>query len=431
MCVQVDARNMWETYMPVFRACVKFAQAAHVMCSYNAINDVPACATPGLLNGILRDQWKWPGFVVSDYDAWAQIYDKHYYCPNYTCAAAVGINAGMDQEGGGNRANGHLPEAIANNWTTVEAVDTAFKRTFRVRLQLGMHDPPTMVDWNLVSDSSVIEGKDHLSLARLAGQKAMTLYKNKGNVLPLPMDIKRLAVIGPSATHGPLLLGNYAAKPDLGVTSILDAIMTTLGANVTNFTGDCGPYQNNTDYFISGQGGATPSPDPEDCCRQCGLDPTCQFLTWVKGACYKKNGQGDVRTSKGCISAPCKSHFNGSELVGYASGCNDIKCEKTDGFDAAVNISAGANAILMVLGLDQGLESEGHDRTEIELPANQTALFSTVRKAHPDIPIIVLLVHGGTLALGSIVDEADAILDAWYPGQEVINCMSLFTFSSM
>jgi hypothetical protein len=86
----VNVRNMWETYLPVFHACVVKAKGAHVMCSYNSINGVPTCGDPQLLNGILRDQWKWPGFVVSDYDAWANIKDTHYYCPDYVCAAAVG-----------------------------------------------------------------------------------------------------------------------------------------------------------------------------------------------------------------------------------------------------------------------------------------------------------------------------------------------------
>ena len=97
----LTTRNFWETYIPVFRACVVEAHGAHVMCSYNAVNGVPACGNGPLLNGVLRDRWGWQGFVVSDYDAWAQIRDTHHYCDTYECAAAVGINAGLDQEGGG------------------------------------------------------------------------------------------------------------------------------------------------------------------------------------------------------------------------------------------------------------------------------------------------------------------------------------------
>jgi len=86
----VDVRNMWETFLPVFHACVVKAKASHVMCSYNSINGIPTCGDPNLMNGILRDQWGFKGFVVSDYDAWANIKDTHFYCPDYVCAAAVG-----------------------------------------------------------------------------------------------------------------------------------------------------------------------------------------------------------------------------------------------------------------------------------------------------------------------------------------------------
>lgn len=91
---------MWEYYLPVFDACINQAKAMHVMCSYNAMNGKPTCGDGDLLNGVLRKRWNWPGFVVSDYDAWAMIYTKHHYADNMTAAAAIGINAGMDQVSG-------------------------------------------------------------------------------------------------------------------------------------------------------------------------------------------------------------------------------------------------------------------------------------------------------------------------------------------
>ena len=251
---KVDARNMWETYMPAFRACVVEAQGGHVMCSYNAVNGVPTCGNEELLNGILRRQWKWPGFVVSDYDAWAQIYETHRYCPNMTCAAAVGLKAGMDQEGGGNSAIKHLPDALNKHNITTDQIATAFKRLFRVRLRLGMHDPPTMVPWNYITgNESFVEGPSHIALARAAAGQAISMYKNNNNTLPLSKDIKKVSVIGPSAIQGPLLLGNYAATPDIGVQSILDAIKEELGDTPpTNYTGKC-TQEENIDYFVLGQ----------------------------------------------------------------------------------------------------------------------------------------------------------------------------------
>lgn len=96
----VDARDLWETYLPVMRACVVRAKATHVMCSYNGVNGMPTCAHPDLLNGILRETWGFDGFVVSDYDAWVNLVTTHHYVDTYGEAATVGLNAGMDQEGG-------------------------------------------------------------------------------------------------------------------------------------------------------------------------------------------------------------------------------------------------------------------------------------------------------------------------------------------
>ena len=145
---QVDGRNFWESYAVGFEACVKRAKAMHVMCSYNSVNGVPTCANKGLLSTILRDQWQYEGFVVSDYDAWANIYDTHKYSSDMEGAAADGLNAGMDQEGGGNSAISQLGQAIKDGKASAKGVETAFRRLMRARIRLGMFDPPTDVAYN-------------------------------------------------------------------------------------------------------------------------------------------------------------------------------------------------------------------------------------------------------------------------------------------
>ena len=341
--------------MPVFHACVKEAQAAHVMCSYNAINGVPACANGPLLNGVLRDQWQWSGFVVSDYDAWAQIYETHAFCPNLTCAAAAGLNAGLDQEGGGTRAIEQIPEALENGWVSDDVINEAFRRLFRVRIRLGMHDPPTMVVWNQLKNTTIVENMPHLELARYAAQQAICLYKNKGDVLPLATD--KIAIIGPGAIQDKLLLGNYAVMPDSGIFTVQEAIEEAVNKRMW----ESGDFQ--VDKLFDGLARRRPK-----------------------------------------VKLP------------YAVGCATIECNSTSGFEEAVAVAKGVDAIVVVLGLDQQQEREGHDRDVIELPGNQTKLVSTLRKAYPSTPLIVVLIHGGTLGLGTVVDDADAILDAWYPG---------------
>eukprot|EP00118_Oscarella_pearsei_P012727 m.95985 g.95985 ORF g.95985 m.95985 type:complete len:873 (+) comp36884_c0_seq1:58-2676(+) len=409
----LDARNTWETYMVPFKTCIVEARAAHVMCSYNAVNGVPSCANARLLNGVLREKWKWPGFVVTDYGAWLMVHYTHQFCPNLTCAATVGLKAGVDQEGGSKSVIARLPEALAAKDVTADDIATAFRRLFRVRFRLGMFDPPTLVPWNrLVDDSSNVESAAHIQLARRAAQEAMTLYKNVGGILPLdPSSIRKIAVIGPSALQTELLLGNYAKVPDAGIVSIWTGIQSALG--VLPVKANC-TLEEDIDYFVPFEAG-TKSPNATDCCRQCVASPTCNYFTWHDGMCFKKTSSKGRISALGYVSGKCLSH---SERVAFAYGCRDILCPDESGFGEAKDAVQNVDAVVIVLGLNQLLESEGHDRSTIELPGRQAALVSALRKASLNVPLIAVLVHGGTIALGNVASDADAILDAWYPGMQ-------------
>lgn len=345
----LTSRSMWETYMPAFEACIKEAKATHVMCSYNSVQGVPTCGSHGLLTEILRDQWGFDGFVVSDYDAWANIRNTHHYAPDMEGAAAVGINAGLDQEGGGNGAISKLPQAIQDGKVTEATLDTAFKRNFRIRIRLGMLDPPNSVPYNALNGSEALSDP-HRQIALQAALKSMTLLKNERAALPLkPADFGaepragRLAIVGPQAKMAGLLMGNYAESASNGQwgTSIFDAIVALVG--------------------------------------------------------------------------------NGS--VTYAQGCPDVSCGSTAGFAEAAAAAKTASAVVVTLGLDfnggAADESEGHDRSAIELVGNQAALVAAIVAGAPEgTPVIGVLVHGGTIALGAAGDSMDAILSAWYPGIE-------------
>ena len=145
--VNVSARSLFETYLPAMQACVHRAKATHVMCSYNAVNGKPTCAHNELLNDVLRKQWDFDGFVVSDYDAWINLKTTHNYVSTFEEAAAVGINAGMDQEGGFGTysAVDAMPAALASGAVSSATVKESFRRLMRIRLRLGMFDPPSSV----------------------------------------------------------------------------------------------------------------------------------------------------------------------------------------------------------------------------------------------------------------------------------------------
>jgi len=353
--------DMWETYMPAFEACIKEAKATHVMCSYNSINGIPTCGSKGLLNHILRDQWKFDGFVVSDYDAWANLLNTHHYAKDMEDAAAIGINAGMDQEGGGNSAISKLSDAMSDGTVTKETVQTALARQLRIRLRLGMFDPPLSVSYNMLNESEA-QSPEHLAIAKTAALESMTLLKNEKAALPLNADDfkskeKSILVVGPQAKMAGLLMGNYAESASNGNwgTSIFDAITARVGSNTA---------------------------------------------------------------------------------INYVQGCAEIACATTLGFAAAVEAAKTADVVIVTLGLQFGYEgqvddgtteSEGHDRSAIELPGHQTGLVAALRAATGK-PVIGILIHGGTLALGQAGEQLDAVLSAWYPGIEGGNAVAATIF---
>ncbi len=418
---QVNTRNMWETYLPVFQACVQHAQAAHVMCSYNSINGVPTCAEPRLLNGVLRKQWGWNGFVVSDYDAWANIQSTHHYCSNMTCAAAVGLNAGMDQEGGGTSAIQQLPAALAAGMVSEQGIAAAFQRLFAVRIALGMFDPPAPQQVNYLTASNNASTPAHVQSTLRVAAQSLTLLQNRapnasqadgGGRKALPLAAAgtgKVVLVGSQATRQALLLGNYATFPQRGVSTVLDGIAAQMGEP----TAPACDMQENVDYFVEGQAGVE-SRSADECCLLCSLSPSCAKWTFFEGRCYFKGASAQPVSSAGRISGNCPKK---SSQLAFAVGCSDVACANDALFPEAVQAAQSARAVVVMLGLDQTQEYETHDRNAIELPGKQAALVSALRSAvGPSVPIVVVLIHGGTLALGSVLQDADAILDAYYPG---------------
>merc|ERR1712096_113513 len=173
------------------KAAIVRGKASHLMCSYNAVNGKPTCANDGLLTEILRDQWGFDGFVVSDYDAWINLLETHHYASDFEDAAAKGINAGMDQEGGFGTysAIDAMPAAVKSGKVSADTVTQAFRRNMLVRMRLGMFDPPSLVKpmgaaYRPATQSQTAET---LELARRAAREGFVLLKNNG-VLPFNRD---------------------------------------------------------------------------------------------------------------------------------------------------------------------------------------------------------------------------------------------------
>ena len=159
-------------------SCITASSLPHIfVIADNAVNGKPACANDDLLTGVLRNSWNWSGFVVSDYDAWKEIKDTHQYASTYEDAAAVGLNAGLDQEGGFGTysAIDAMPAALAAGSVTADTVKRSFRRLMRIRLRLGMFDPPATVAPNNASytPANKCESDEHIALARKAVRESI------------------------------------------------------------------------------------------------------------------------------------------------------------------------------------------------------------------------------------------------------------------
>jgi beta-glucosidase len=209
--------DLRETYLPQFELAVKEGKPYSVMCAYNRYNGEACCGSNRLLQDVLRKEWGFPGYIVSDCDAIVDIYKFHQLVPTPEEAAALAVKAGTDLECG--KVYLHLKEAVTQKLITEEEIDVAVKRLFKARFKLGMFDPPEKVRYAQIP-YSVVDSKEHKTLALRAARESIVLLKNKDNILPLKKDIGTLAVIGPNADQWLMLLGNYNGVPSDPVTPL-------------------------------------------------------------------------------------------------------------------------------------------------------------------------------------------------------------------
>jgi beta-glucosidase len=247
--IEPSEHDLWDTYLPAFRATITEGNADSIMCAYNSIDKAPACASKMLLGQILRSDWGFQGFVTSDCDAIDDFSQKngHHYSTNHETGSAAGIEAGTDTDCG--TAYLALTDAVHHNVLPESELDVAVKRLFTARMKLGMFDPPEKVPFSSIPFSDV-NSQEHAALAQRAARESMVLLKNDGHILPIKPDgSQTIAVIGPLATSLIALEGNYNAIP-LKPVLPLDGIISEFGASHVIYA-EGSPYT---------MGGAVPVP---------------------------------------------------------------------------------------------------------------------------------------------------------------------------
>ena len=221
--VHPSERDLYETYLPAFRALVQEGHVTSVMGAYNRVNGDSASASPRLLTQILRKDWGFDGYVVSDCDSVEDIFKEHKIVATAEQAAALAVKSGMDLNCGQTYAA--LVGAVKQGLVTEAEIDVSVRRLMLARLKLGMFDAPSKVKWAQIPYSAN-QSPQNDALARRAAQSSIVMLENDG-VLPLSRDVRTIAVIGPTADEIMALLGNYygtPAKPSTLLQGIRDAV---------------------------------------------------------------------------------------------------------------------------------------------------------------------------------------------------------------
>ncbi len=203
---KASEKDMRETYLPAFKATVQEAKAESIMGAYNRTNGEACCASPTLLQKILRDEWGFQGYVVSDCGAIRDIHQYHKLVETEEEAPALAVKAGCDLNCGQYFA--HLVRAVRKGLISEKDIDVAVKRLFRARFKLGMFDAEEDVPYAQIPiEANACE--EHRDLALETARESIVLLKNEKGFLPLSTNPKTIAVIGPNADDAKVLKGNY------------------------------------------------------------------------------------------------------------------------------------------------------------------------------------------------------------------------------
>lgn len=466
----VDQRSFWEFYTRAYRETIFLGDVFTFMSAYNAVNGVPCSADPNLLTGLLRDEWKFRGYVTSDCDAVKDICDPHHYAPDFPTAAAEGINAGCDLNCWGGTYVTYLQAAVDRGLVKEAQIGEAVTRLLTVRVLLGTLDTPDISPYSSITLAN-IPWDAHAALAVDSARQSLVLLKNEGNFLPLdPNKIKKIAVIGPLANvcH----LGGYSGTPHIQI-SPLKGIATRLGL----------PF--NPD-FLSGaeavelHGAVATQSSPVgtlqlafiengDWAKFDDVDLTGKTELRVKVSSAGAGGTVEVRLDKvdGPIAAQYTVKSTGSwdhltelsaPLAGitgrhsiytvfhgdgngyllnlerltlyppvvpvfqpgqrqllYSGGCSVSGARDDNAFHQAVETARGADVVVMVCGVDGSVSGEGHDRDTISLTGAQPDLIRAVHAANPNV--VLVLSSNNSVSVEWEAQNLPAILGAICAGQ--------------
>ncbi|TRX50028.1 glucan 1,4-alpha-glucosidase [Fulvivirga sp. M361] len=474
-------RDLNETYLPAFEKAVKDAKVHSVMCAYNRTNDLACCGSNVLLDSILRKEWGFDGYVVSDCWAINDFYfpDRHGVSKTGPEASVLAVKSGTDLNCG-NTYDPNLSEAVLSRLIDESEVDQALTRLMAARFKLGMFDDPELVPWSKIP-YEVVRSKEHQELAKQVARESIVLLKNDNNLLPLSSALKSVAVIGPNANAVEPLLGNYHGT-SVEYNTPFKAISDRLPNATVKYAKGCNitkewpllapvPSQNlrsGTDeglkgmYFNNDKWSGAPVMER--------IDDQIDFI-WVNRPFEMKSdtftvrwtgqilpdGSGKYRIGLRACNAG-KLYLNDELVLDFeddhhprmkyhdttleAGKAVSVRIDyynfhadpqvqllwselEQDLLTPALELVQNADVTVLCLGLSPDIEGEEMpvvmegfdkgDRSDIVLPSSQKMLLKEVLKTGK--PVVLVLLNGSALAVNYAADKAQAIVEAWYPGE--------------
>ncbi len=383
----VSERDLRETYLPAFKDLVTKAHVQEVMTAYNRFRGEPCAASSYLVDQILRKEWGYQGMVVSDCWAIPDFFEKgrHGFTDSPAKAAALAVHNGLDVECGSTFVN--IPAAVEQGLLDVADLDRNLMRILTERFRLGEMDGSS--PWDDL-DPAIVEGPEHRALSLKMARESLVLLQNNG-ILPLRPG-QKVAVIGPNADDAEMMWGNYNPVPKSTVT-LLDAFKAR-DPQIVNFRG-CGII--GAEYM--------PENNPDDRMAQLMNLSNEELEEVAKQYAININ---DV-----------KAYARRTKLL------HDSFLPKLDANDVLQRLE-GIDVVVFAGGISPRLEGEempvqlpgfsGGDRTDLELPAVQRDLLKVLHAAGKKV--ILVNFSGCAIALVPETESCDAILQAWYPGQE-------------
>jgi beta-glucosidase len=469
--IHFNERLLREVYFPAFKACIQEGGSWSVMAAYNALDGLPCSANPWLLTDVLRKEWGFKGFVVSDYGSAAGIMNMHHVAANEKEAAALGVNAGLDVELPDIYIYGDpLVQAAREGLAKGAALDEAVRRVLRAKLRLGLFsDPYVRVD----SSNVLADNPSHRALALEAARKGIVLLKNNAT-LPFSKTLKSIAVIGPMADVA--RLGGYSGSGQ-NVVTILEGIKEKAGKGMAvefaqgtdiGFTSlppipsAClvppdatkGEHGLKGEYFSNMTLSGDPvlvrrdarvnfewqmgSPDPKIPDDHFSVRWTGKLIPPASGT-YRLGASTDdglrlyldgrllidswfdrgatldyvtIELQKGRQYDIRMEYYENTGWA-YAGLVWDREVAVDPRVKQAATLAARSDAAVIVASI---IEGEGYDRANLDLPGRQEELIKAV--AATGKPTAVVLVGGSAVTMRTWADNVGAILTAWYPGEE-------------